>query len=129
MSRVEVTASRDQTPAAVRDCHDLLAWIIPVLDQFPRLRRFTLGERIETGLLAVLEDLVAAAYSRDKRALLISANRRLQVVRHLWRLCCCRMNWSDGSMNQAPTACLPSTSVSPAPSRRRRFETASCIMR
>jgi len=73
-------------PKAVQDCHDLLAWLIPQLDKFPRTRRHTLGERIETGLLEVLEGLVEAAYSRNKGALLQRANLRLDMVRHLWRL-------------------------------------------
>lgn len=76
----------DQTPKAIEDCHDLLRWIIPQLSKFPRNHRFSLGERIESGLLEVLECLVAAAYSRDKRADLERANRRINVVRHLWRL-------------------------------------------
>jgi hypothetical protein len=37
-------------PQAVRSCHELLLWLIPQLDKFPRVRRFTLGERIKTGL-------------------------------------------------------------------------------
>ena len=53
------------TPQAVQACHDLLVWLIPLLDRFPKNRRFTLGERLETGLLKVLELLVAAAYSKD----------------------------------------------------------------
>lgn len=76
----------DNTPKAIEDCHELLRWLIPQLDKFPRHRRFTLGERIETALLEVLESLVAAAYSRDKRADLERANRKINVVRHLWRL-------------------------------------------
>ena len=56
----------DGTPRAVEDCHALLRRVIPHLDKFPRQRRFTLGDRIETALLDVLESLVAAAYSRDK---------------------------------------------------------------
>ena len=72
----------DRTPQAVQSCHELLLWLIrqplhallyllhpwsrPHLDKFPRTRRFTLGERLEGGLLAVLEHLVEAAYSRDK---------------------------------------------------------------
>nr|VFJ69254.1 MAG: hypothetical protein BECKFW1821C_GA0114237_101828 [Candidatus Kentron sp. FW] len=48
----------DKTPKAVSDCHLLLEWLIPQLDKFPRLRRFTLGERIETGVLEVLENLI-----------------------------------------------------------------------
>jgi len=73
-------------PQAVQSCHELLLWLIPQLDKFPRLRRFTLGERIEAGLLAVLESLVEAAYLRNKEAALRRANLRLEVVRHLWRL-------------------------------------------
>jgi len=76
----------DNTPQVVQDCHDLLLWLIPQLDKFPRLRRYTLGERIETHLLEILEWLVAAAYSRERREWLEKANQRLNVVRHLWRL-------------------------------------------
>jgi hypothetical protein len=76
----------ENVPGAVQACHELLAWVIPLLDQFPRNRRFTLGERIETGLLEILEHLVAAAYAREKSDLLARANRRLSVNRHLWRL-------------------------------------------
>jgi hypothetical protein len=45
-----------------------------------------LGERLEDGLLDVLELLVEAAYTRNKEAPLRRANLRLEVVRHLWRL-------------------------------------------
>ena len=73
-------------PQAVQSCHELLLWLIPQLDKFPRSRRFTLGERIETALLDVLELLVEAAYTRNKESPLRRANLRLEVVRHLWRL-------------------------------------------
>jgi hypothetical protein len=42
-------------PQVVQSCHELLLWIIPHIDKFPRLRRFTLGEKLETALLDVLE--------------------------------------------------------------------------
>ncbi len=67
-------------------CHDLLLWLIPHLDKFPRNRRFTLGNRLEKGLLEVLELLVEAAYSHQKRYVLSNANRKLEILRHLWRL-------------------------------------------
>ncbi len=57
----------DNTPKAVSACHELLKWLIPQLDKFPRLRRFTLGERLEQALLEVLELLVEAAYTRHKQ--------------------------------------------------------------
>ena len=76
----------DAMPKAVEDCHALLAWIIPKLDGFPRAHRFTLGERIESGLLFVLERLIEAAYQKQRDDPLRAANLRLDVVRHLWRL-------------------------------------------
>ncbi len=76
----------NNVPQAVQSCHELLVWLIPQLDNFPRMRRFTLGERLETGLLQVLEALVEAAFSRQKSAILARANRQLEVNRHLWRL-------------------------------------------
>lgn len=51
-------------PQAMQSCHELLLRLIPQLDKFPRARRFTLGERIEAGLLEVLDLLVEAAYTR-----------------------------------------------------------------
>jgi len=73
-------------PQAVQSCHELLLWLIPQLDKFPRVRRFTLGERIEAGVLGVLELLVEAAYTHNKEAPLRRASVRLDIVRHLWRL-------------------------------------------
>lgn len=77
---------KDDSPLAVQRCHELLLWLVPLLDQFPRNRRFTLGERIESGLLDVLKLLVEAAYSRQKQNTLRQANLTLATVRHLWRL-------------------------------------------
>jgi hypothetical protein len=79
--------NNQELPNVVEDSHQTLLWLIPTLDRLPRQRRFTLGERLESALLEVLEALVQAAYRRDKVALLVQANSRLQVVRHLWRLC------------------------------------------
>ncbi len=73
-------------PKVVQDCHNLMIWLIPLLDNFPRNRRFTLGERLESGLLEILELLVEAAYVKNKRDLLKRANSRLAVMRHLWRM-------------------------------------------
>lgn len=76
----------DRTPQAVQVCHELLLWLIPHLDKFPRTRRFTLGERLEENLLSVLEALIEAAYSKSKAQPLKTANLKLEVIRHLWRL-------------------------------------------
>lgn len=75
-----------KTPQAVQACHELILWIIPQLDKFPRARRFKLGSQIENGLLKVLENIIEAAYSQQKRSPLQQANRQLEINRHLWRL-------------------------------------------
>ena len=73
------------TPQAVQACHALLVWVVPQLDKFPRVRRFTLGERIEHLLLELLQLLVEAAFSSAKQVPLQQANLKLEVLRHLWR--------------------------------------------
>lgn len=75
------------TPKAVEDCRDILLWLIPHLDKLPKNRRYTIGEKLENRLLNVLENLVAATYSSNKRPQLQKANLDLEISRHLWRLC------------------------------------------
>lgn len=77
----------DPVPA-VSLCMDLLAWMIPLLHKLPRDHRFTLGDRLETRMLDLLEDLLRATYDRRRRSeSLREANLKLDVLRHLWRLC------------------------------------------
>ena len=79
--------TKDTTPQAVQHCHQLILWIIPQLDKFPKNRRYTLGDKIEQGLLSVLTLLIEATYSqRGKVNMLAKANTQLTVLRHLWRL-------------------------------------------
>lgn len=79
--------NQSKIPKAVHDCRELIKWMIPQLDKFPRNRRYTLGEKLENRILTVLESLVVAAYVPNARTFLFQANRDLEVVRHLWRLC------------------------------------------
>lgn len=82
--------AKPSVPKAVEDCRDLLLWMIPQLDKLPKNRRYTLGEKLENRLIVVLESLVSAAYAPSislRRSLLVTANRDLEVSRHLWRLC------------------------------------------
>jgi hypothetical protein len=66
--------------------HDLLLYMLPQLNKFPRDQKFVLGDRIETKLLEVQECCLRAYYGRDKRAHLLEANLQLEVTRHLIRL-------------------------------------------
>ena len=66
--------------------HDLLLYLVPQLNKFPRDQKFVLGDRIETKMLEVQEHCLRAYYSRDKRNHLLEANLPLEVTRHLIRL-------------------------------------------
>ena len=71
---------------AVMKAYDLVRWLINHVGKFPRSHRYALGERIEQRMLTVLEHLVRAAYVREKKDPLTSANSELQVLRLLVRL-------------------------------------------
>jgi len=66
--------------------HDLLLYLVPQLNKFPRDQKFVLGDRIETKVLEVQEHCLRAYYSRDKRTHLLEANLTLEATRHLIRL-------------------------------------------
>jgi hypothetical protein len=66
--------------------YELVKWACPQLARFPRSHRFTLGERIERRLYELLETLIAARYTRERRGLLREANLTLEVLRFQWRL-------------------------------------------
>ena len=71
---------------ALTRIYDLLLWIIPVLDKFPRTQKFLLADRIETELLDIMKLLIQAVYARQKSELLGQANLGLEQVRYLIRL-------------------------------------------
>ncbi len=65
---------------------EFLEWLLAATDKFPKKARFSFCQRIEGIALDVVEDLVEARYSRDKRATLRRANLRLEKLRVLLRL-------------------------------------------
>ncbi|HQB46637.1 MAG TPA: four helix bundle protein, partial [Polyangiaceae bacterium] len=73
-------------PPVVLQMEDLTLWIMLRVAKFPRDHRFTLGDRLIEACLSVLDDLVHAAFSRDKVALLTHASRTLTRARTLVRL-------------------------------------------
>ena len=75
-----------RTGAALEAHYQFLAWLIPVIDRFPKSQRFTLGDRLENTALDVLERLIEATYTRDRRMHLQSANLGIEKLRFLLRL-------------------------------------------
>ena len=68
--------------------YEFMVWAIQRVEKFPRSQRFVIGDRLEVLLLDILDLLIEAKYSRDKRDLLRQANLQLEKLRYLIRVCC-----------------------------------------
>ena len=66
--------------------YDLIVWTVNHTSRFPRNHRHVLGTRIEQQLYDVLELLIEAKFSRQRRAQLENTNRKLETLRFLLRL-------------------------------------------
>jgi len=62
-------------------------WILDKCDRFPKQTRFTMAGRIAQIALDALETITEAAYSKEKRALLLRVNLHFEKLRLLLRLC------------------------------------------
>ena len=76
----------NQPPVIVERFYGFLVWLFERTSQYPRAYRYSLGEKIQREALSFLDHIVQAAYRRDRRELLEEANRRLEVLRLLFRL-------------------------------------------
>lgn len=65
---------------------DFLKWLLHTTDKFPKKVRFTFSDRINNLALSVVEELVEARYSGNKRLILKNANLRLEKLRILLRI-------------------------------------------
>ena len=75
-----------RTGPAVEAMFQFLTWLVPTIENFPRSQKFTLGDRIQATALDVLEALIEATYTRDRRGQLIRANLGLEKLRFFLRL-------------------------------------------
>ncbi len=72
----------NESPLFVRT-HDLLLWLIPQVQKFPRVHRFGLGERVQRLALDFQDSLTAAGKSRleERKAKLHQADIQLEQLR------------------------------------------------
>lgn len=75
-----------QTGPALEAHYQFLLWLTPAVEKFPRSQKFLLGDRIQIVALDVLDALIEATYTRDRRAHLARANLGLEKLRFLFRL-------------------------------------------
>ncbi|MFH0984291.1 MAG: diversity-generating retroelement protein Avd [Candidatus Omnitrophota bacterium] len=66
--------------------YQLILWILPKITNFPKDQRFLLADRVERILLDILELLIEAVYSKNKRDLLIKVNLMLDILRFMMRI-------------------------------------------
>ena len=60
--------------------------MLPKIANFPKDQRFLLADRIERILLDILEMLIEAVYSKNRREILIKINLKLDVLRFMTRI-------------------------------------------
>lgn len=73
----------------VTKMYDLVKYLIPIINRFPRDYKFTLGDRITQLILDLLEWYVEAYYTGDRKVkfnLLLQNNLKLERLRFLIRL-------------------------------------------
>lgn len=66
--------------------YQLILWMLPKIANFPKDQRFLLADRIEGILLDILELLIEAVYSKNKREILIKVNLKLDFLRFMMRI-------------------------------------------
>jgi hypothetical protein len=70
----------------LQKAYDLCVYLVPQVNKFPRDFKFTLGDRIVNAAFDVVEALVEARYTRERREILVRVNLRLERMRVLLRL-------------------------------------------
>ncbi len=81
-----MTDNARKTGAAVEAHFQFLMWLVPAIEKFPRTQKFLLGDRIQTTSLDVLECLIEATYTRDRKGQLARANLGIEKLRFFFRL-------------------------------------------
>jgi hypothetical protein len=74
------------TGPALEAMYQLLLWLVPTLEKFPKSQKFQLGDRIQSTAMAVLDELIAATFTRARMGHLNAANLGLERLRVLLRL-------------------------------------------
>lgn len=81
-----MTDNARRTGPAVEAHFQLINWLIETVERFPKAQKFLLGDRIQKTALDVLEALIEATYTRERRAHLMRANLGLEKLRFFFRL-------------------------------------------
>jgi hypothetical protein len=72
--------------SVIQKYYDLVKWYVPMIERFPRVHKFTIGDRLINQLYDILENLIRAKFAKSKLAKLEYINTELAVLRHQNRL-------------------------------------------
>lgn len=67
--------------------YQLIAWLYPTIQKFPKSQRFVLGQQVESVALDLLRGIIRANASRAKLPILYDVSVDLDTLRILLRLC------------------------------------------
>ena len=68
--------------------YDFTKWLLDKTGRFPKRVRFSFSNRIDNLALDIIEAIVEARYSAEKRAILRCIDLNLEKLRVLLRMCC-----------------------------------------
>jgi len=66
--------------------YDLIVWFSPKITLFPKKYKYTLGDRLTSSMLSILEGIIEARYSKKKEHFLRHCNLEIEKLRFLIRL-------------------------------------------
>jgi len=66
--------------------YDLILWMYPLINKFPKKQRFVLGQQLENTLLDILKGIIQANQERDRLEILKQVSIDLDKFRILYRL-------------------------------------------
>jgi len=66
--------------------YELLKYIHPTINRFPKSEKFTLGQKLENSALAFIEQVITANFEKDKSAAFRRADIELEKLRVFTRL-------------------------------------------
>jgi len=66
--------------------YELILWLYPAINKFPKSQRFVLGQRIENAILEIFEGIIEANQEKNKMPFLKKISVELDKLRILIRL-------------------------------------------
>lgn len=76
-----------EEPVIITKAYDLMLYLVPQIEKFPKQHRYSLGEKFEMMSFDFLMLLIEARYSKEKIIVLKKANLSLEKLRYCVRLC------------------------------------------